>query len=40
MIDDVIDRWHRYRRSSSPDALDELLDDDVTYYSPVDETAR
>jgi F420H(2)-dependent quinone reductase len=38
MIDDVIDRWHRYRRSGLPDALDELLDDDVTYYSPVDET--
>ena len=38
MIDDVIDRWHRYRRSGLPDALEELLDDDVTYYSPVDDT--
>jgi hypothetical protein len=34
MIDDVIDRWLRYRRSRIPDILDELLDDDVTYYPP------
>ena len=34
MIDDVIDRWLRYRRSGTPDVLDELLDDDVTYYPP------
>jgi hypothetical protein len=34
MIDDVIDRWLRYRRSRMPDMLDELLDDDVTYYPP------
>ena len=34
MIDDVIDRWLRYRRSGMPDILDELLDDDVTYYPP------
>jgi hypothetical protein len=35
MIDDVIERWLRYRRSSMPDILDELLDDDVMYYPPV-----
>jgi hypothetical protein len=34
MIDDVVDRWLRYRRSRIPDMLDELLDDDVTYYPP------
>jgi len=37
MIDDVVDRWHRYRTSGVPDALDDLLDDQVTYYSPFDE---
>jgi hypothetical protein len=34
MINDVIDGWLRYRHSRMPDMLDELLDDDVTYYPP------
>ncbi|GAB3197695.1 nuclear transport factor 2 family protein [Geodermatophilus arenarius] len=35
MIDDVVARWHRYMESKAPDALDELLADDVVFYSPV-----
>ena len=35
MIDDVLARWHRYMEGGSPGALDELLADDVVFYSPV-----
>ncbi|WP_164704532.1 nuclear transport factor 2 family protein [Blastococcus litoris] len=35
MIDDVIDRWHRYMAGELPGGLDELLADDVVFYSPV-----
>ena len=35
MIDDVIARWHRYLRRELPGGLDELLSDDVVFYSPV-----
>ena len=35
MIDDVIARWHRYLGGESPGGLDELLADDVVFYSPV-----
>ena len=35
MIEDVIARWHRYMGGGSPDALDDLLADDVVFYSPV-----
>lgn len=35
MIDDVIARWHRYMAGDSPDGLDELLAEDVVFYSPV-----
>ncbi|MGY1786938.1 nuclear transport factor 2 family protein [Geodermatophilus sp. SYSU D00698] len=35
MIDDVVARWHRYMESKAPDVLDELLADDVVFYSPV-----
>ena len=35
MIEDVIARWHRYMGGGSPDALDDLLADDVAFYSPV-----
>ena len=35
MIDDVIARWHRYTEGGSPGDLDELLDDEVVFYSPV-----
>ena len=35
MIDDVISRWHRYLGGELPGGLDELLADDVVFYSPV-----
>lgn len=35
MIDDVIARWHRYLGGELPGGLDELLSDDVVFYSPV-----
>jgi len=35
MIDDVIERWHRHLRGDLPGGLDELLHDDVVFYSPV-----
>lgn len=35
MIDAVIEHWHRYMRGEAPDALDELLADDVVFHSPV-----
>ena len=31
----VIEHWHRYMRGETPDALDELLDDDAVMVSPV-----
>ena len=35
MIDDVIARWHRYLGGELAGGLDELLADDVVFYSPV-----
>ena len=35
MIDDVIARWHRFMGGELPGGLDELLADDVVFYSPV-----
>lgn len=35
MIDEVIDRWHRHLRGELPGGLDELLADDVVFYSPI-----
>jgi hypothetical protein len=35
MIEDTIERWHRHLRGDLPGGLDELLDDDVVFYSPV-----
>ena len=35
MIDDVIARWHRYLEGELDGGLDELLADDVVFYSPV-----
>ena len=35
MIDDVIARWHRYMDGELSGSLDELLADDVVFYSPV-----
>ena len=35
MIEDVVARWHRYMSGDLPGGLDELLADDVVFYSPV-----
>lgn len=35
MIADVVTRWHAYMRGELPGGLDELLDDDVVFYSPI-----
>ncbi len=35
MIEQVIERWHEYLRGERPDGLDDLLDDDVVFYSPI-----
>lgn len=35
MINDVIERWHQYLRGELPDGLDDLLADDVVFYSPI-----
>jgi hypothetical protein len=34
-IETVIDRWHAFLRGDLPTGLDELLDDDVVFYSPI-----
>lgn len=35
MIEDVIERWRLHMKGELPGGLDELLDDDVVFYSPV-----
>ncbi len=35
MIEDVVRQWHEYMRGALPGGLDELLADDVVFYSPV-----
>ena len=35
VIDDVLARWHQHLRGELPGGLDELLDDDVVFYSPI-----
>ena len=35
MIEDVVARGHRYMQGDLPSGLDELLADDVVFYSPV-----
>ena len=35
MIEQVIEKWHAYLRGESQGGLDELLDDDVIFYSPI-----
>ena len=35
MIHDIIERWHRHMRGDLAGGLDELLDDDVIFYSPL-----
>jgi hypothetical protein len=34
-IDQVIEKWHAHLRGQLPGGLDELLDDDVVFYSPI-----
>jgi len=35
MIEHVVDQWHRYIKGELPAGLDDLLDDDVVFYSPI-----
>ena len=35
MIADVVTRWHAFIRGELPGGLDDLLDDDVVFYSPI-----
>jgi hypothetical protein len=35
MIEHVIEKWHAYLRGGLAGGLDELLDDDVVFYSPI-----
>ena len=35
MIEHVIEKWHANLRGQLPGGLDELLDDDVVFYSPI-----
>jgi hypothetical protein len=35
MIESVVERWHQHLRGDLPGGLDELLADDVVFYSPV-----
>jgi hypothetical protein len=35
MIERVVAQWHAYLRGELPGGLDELLDDEVVFYSPI-----
>jgi hypothetical protein len=35
MIESVIEKWHAYLRGELPGGLDDLLDDEVVFYSPI-----
>jgi hypothetical protein len=35
LIEPVMKKWHAYIRGELPGGLDELLDDDVVFYSPI-----
>jgi hypothetical protein len=35
MIERVVERWHQHLRGELPGGLDELLADDVVFYSPI-----
>jgi hypothetical protein len=35
VIEQVIEKWHAYLRGQLPGGLDELLDDEVVFYSPI-----
>ena len=34
-IDAVVEKWHAFLRGALPGGLDDLLDDDVVFYSPI-----
>ncbi len=40
MIEQVVDRWHAFLRGDLPGGLDELLDDEVVFYSPIVHTPQ
>jgi hypothetical protein len=40
MIEPVLERWHQNLRGELPGALDELLDDDIVFYSPIVHTPQ
>jgi len=40
VIEQTIERWHQHLRGDLPGGLDELLHDDVVFYSPVVFTAQ
>ena len=35
MIEEVVQNWHAYLRGELPGGLDDLLDDEVVFYSPI-----
>ena len=35
MIEATLEKWHDYVHSPSPDKLDDLLSEDIIFYSPV-----
>ncbi len=35
MIEHVVEQWHRFLKGDLPGGLDELLDEDVVFYSPI-----
>ena len=35
MIEEFIEKWHNHMKGKLPGGLDELLDENVTFYSPV-----
>jgi len=35
MIEQVVERWHRFITGNLPEGLDTLLADDVVFYSPI-----
>jgi len=35
LIDGVVERWHRHLRGDLPGGLDDLLHEDVVFYSPI-----
>jgi hypothetical protein len=40
VIEQVVERWHRFVTGESPEELDGLLADDVVFYSPIVHTPQ